>query len=212
MEKFKNKYRLDSMRADFWDYNNTGVYFVTICTKDRYHFFGEIKEQHKITCQIENSSTQEKLKTIRPGKEELKIKCSKAVEACWQQIPSQFPFASIGPFVVMPNHVHGILIISQHSYPNKRYMKNNPAQEIPLKENCQSKNRLSEVNNPMLYDGLGKVVRWFKGRCTYDIRKLNPNFSWQTLYHDRIIKNELEYHSAEIYIQNNPKKWLETNQ
>ena len=42
--KFKNKYRVDTVRAKWWDYSNNGSYFVTICTKDREHFFGEISD------------------------------------------------------------------------------------------------------------------------------------------------------------------------
>jgi putative transposase len=210
MEKFKNKYRLDSMRADFWDYNNTGVYFITICTKDKFHFFGEIKDHFNLTTPIKNLGHDENLKVIHDSKEELKNKCGEAVKACWAQIPSQFPFASIGSFVVMPNHVHGIVIIRQNAHLKKTYAKKNHIQDIQVVKNSSANYGLSEINNPMLHDGLGKVVRWFKGRCTYDVRKLNPNFAWQTLYHDRIIKNELEYHRAEIYIQNNPQKWLET--
>jgi hypothetical protein len=46
--KFKNKYHVDTVRAKWWDYTNNGSYFVTICTKDRQHFFGNIVETPKL--------------------------------------------------------------------------------------------------------------------------------------------------------------------
>ena len=61
--------------------------------------------------------------------------------------------------------------------------------------------------NPMLHDNLSRVIRWYKGRCSFEIRKRAPNFKWQPLFYDRIIRNQFEYKSIEQYIIDNPKKW-----
>lgn len=91
-EKFRNKYRIASLRLQNWDYGWNGKYFITICTKDRVHFFGEI------------ISPQQKMMLTETGKKVLEI---------WNEIPAHFPFVLLDEFLVMPNHIHGILIIDK---------------------------------------------------------------------------------------------------
>jgi REP element-mobilizing transposase RayT len=88
--KFKNKYRISSARLQTWDYANNGAYFITICTQNRLHFFGTIQNQEMQLSEI-----------------------GKFAEQYWYEIPNHFPFIELGNFVVMPNHVHGILIIDK---------------------------------------------------------------------------------------------------
>ncbi|MDL2312781.1 transposase, partial [Bacteroidales bacterium OttesenSCG-928-B11] len=85
MEKYKDKYRIPSARASWWDYGQNGAYFVTICTHNRKHFFGKIENGKMILSKIGEIAHQ-----------------------YWSEIPAHFPFAYLGEFVVMPNHVHGI--------------------------------------------------------------------------------------------------------
>jgi REP element-mobilizing transposase RayT len=88
MEKFKNKYRTTSARAKWWNYSANGGYFVTICTKNRRDYFGNI--------------IRDKLYLSKIGQ---------IANDCWMQIPNHFPFVKLGQFVIMPNHVHGIIVI-----------------------------------------------------------------------------------------------------
>ena len=90
MEKFQNKYRIPSARASWWDYGSNAAYFVTICTQNRIHFFGEIEKQTMVLSAL-----------------------GKHAETCWYDIPNHFPFVQLGAFVIMPNHVHGIIIIDK---------------------------------------------------------------------------------------------------
>lgn len=63
-------------------------------------------------------------------------------------------------------------------------------------------------HNQMGKNSLGEIVRWFKGRVKYEIcKKLNTNFSWQSNYYDRIIRNEYVLNRIREYIINNPIKW-----
>ena len=87
MKKFNNKYRIPSARLQNWDYGNNGAYFITICTKNRICFFGE-------------------------GLHE-KIETGIIAEKIWFEIPKHFPFVELDRFVVMPNHIHGIIIINK---------------------------------------------------------------------------------------------------
>jgi len=88
--KFQNKYRIPSARLQTWDYANNGAYFITICTQNREHFFGNIKNGIMQLSEI-----------------------GKLAAQFWYEIPNHFPMVELGNFVVMPNHVHGILIINK---------------------------------------------------------------------------------------------------
>ena len=87
--KFQNKYRISSIRLQSWDYSKNGAYFITICTKNRQHFFGKIENDIMQLSEI-----------------------GKLAEQYWLEIPNHFPFIELGNFIVMPNHFHGLLIIN----------------------------------------------------------------------------------------------------
>src|SRR5690606_14847257 len=90
MEKYKNKYRIASARAQWWDYGWNGAYFITICTRNREHFLGEIS-----------------------GGKMLLSNTGIIADILWYEIPNHAPFVELGDFVVMPNHIHGILILNK---------------------------------------------------------------------------------------------------
>ena len=95
-DKFKNKYRITSARLSNWDYSSNASYFITICTANREHYFGTIIDP--------------KMQLSPIGQ----IACK-----CWKEIPNHFPHFYLDEFVVMPNHVHGIVMIE------KPYIDNN---------------------------------------------------------------------------------------
>jgi hypothetical protein len=70
------------------DYSQPGAYFITVCTKDRMHLYGEVD-----------------------GEEMLVNPIGKIVEGCWNELPDHYPNVQLDGFVVMPNHVHGIIVI-----------------------------------------------------------------------------------------------------
>ena len=88
---YKNKYRSATARAQWWDYTRDAAYFVTICTQDRAPVFGAVRNGEMHLSDIGH-----------------------AAQACWDSIPDHFVFATSGAFVVMPNHVHGILILDHN--------------------------------------------------------------------------------------------------
>ena len=90
MDRFRNKYRIPSARAQWWNYGWSGVYFITICTAIREHFFGEIQNGNMILS-----------------------KTGVISDILWHEIPTHAPNVELGDFVVMPNHIHGILIFNQ---------------------------------------------------------------------------------------------------
>jgi putative transposase len=61
--------------------------------------------------------------------------------------------------------------------------------------------------NPMLHENISKIIRWYKGRCSYESRKINSNFGWQSRFHDHIIRNSKSFDIIQNYIFENPSKW-----
>jgi hypothetical protein len=163
--KFNNKYRIPSARWADWDYATEGAYYVTICTKDRKHYFGEIRDKEMLYSELGKIALEEWIKTdeVRPDMQ-LDMAC----------------------FQVMPNHIHGIVVIGRDERDNAYYTGN--------KFGPQSKN-------------LASVMRGFKSAVTSCARKLNIPFEWQARYHDRVIRDDDEFRRIAAYIEQNPQKW-----
>ncbi len=89
-DKFQNKYRIASARASWWNYGWNGAYFITVCTANRSNYFGE----------IENGKM--KLSSI-----------GILADVLWHEIKNHAENIELGAFVVMPNHIHGILILDR---------------------------------------------------------------------------------------------------
>jgi REP element-mobilizing transposase RayT len=94
MDKYKNKYRIPSARAQWWDYAWDASYFITICTRNMKHFFGR----------------------VRNGKMELSP-IGIIADACWHDLPNHAKNIALGEHVVMPNHIHGIITLSGNAAP-----------------------------------------------------------------------------------------------
>ncbi|BAZ14176.1 hypothetical protein NIES4071_60160 [Calothrix sp. NIES-4071] len=180
MTLYQNKYRVESTRLKGWDYSSNGYYFVTICTLNRVCYFGEIVSGE--------------------------VNLSKAGELARDlliQIPDYFPNFRIDEFIIMPNHVHGILIIDND-------LSKNTNQEIVncVTTNAKEKGGVTGQNNPMLsQDSLSKAIRWYKGRSKHEIGKFNPEFFWQKRFHESIIKDEQGLDAVRQYIIQNPLAW-----
>ena len=112
MDKFQNKYRIPTARLQGYDYGSNGCYYVTICTKDRIHYFGEIVNGEMQLSEI-----------------------GEIAEKFWTDIPNHFPFVILDQYVIMPNHIHGI------SFFNKSVETDNyPSLRSPNKFGRQSQN------------------------------------------------------------------------
>ena len=212
MDKFQNKYRIQSARLQNWDYGSNGAYFITICTQNREHFFGEI---------IGNNSSSNKEKSMRLNEIGL------LAEKYWKEIPKQFPYVELGNFVVMPNHTHGILIINHRSpiglvdgdglMERDRSMGRDGLMDAcvetrliaSLPSRTEKTGGFAGTKNPMLNDNISRIIRWYKGRCSFEIRKINTDFKWQSRFHDHIIRNTKSFENIQNYIVNNPKNWKE---
>lgn len=201
-KKFKNKYRIPSIRAQWWDYGSNAAYFITICTKNKKEYFGKIINRKMNLSPIGEMAHQ-----------------------IYNEIPNQFPYIIIDEFIAMPDHLHAIIIINKSVHPrfiadqNKQFIEDEEKQFIvnhqnpfieddsPLIANQEKKGGITGNKNPMLHENLSRVIRWYKGRMTFECRKINSDFQWQSLFYDNIIRNENSYWMIRQYIIDNPKNW-----
>jgi REP element-mobilizing transposase RayT len=183
MDKYKNKYRIASARAQWWDYGWNGAYFITICTANREHFFGEVEG----------------------GKMNLSA-IGHFVNSCWYEIPKHFPFVELGDFVVMPNHIHGIVIIDK-PFDGRNVETQNFASlpaicTPPTTYGSKPKNQFGPQSK-----NLASIIRGYKIGVTKNARNIHSYFTWQSRFHDHIIRNDAEYQRISDYIINNPTNW-----
>jgi REP element-mobilizing transposase RayT len=173
-EIFKNKYRINTTRAPWWDYGDNGRYFITICTSNREYYFGKIIGGEMQLSDIGERATRS-----------------------WIQIPEHFPFAKLDEFVIMPNHIHGIIIIAKSDL---KFELNKMRESIESK----SKNKFGPQSN-----NLASIIRGFKIGVTIFCNKKKYLFGWQSRYYDHIIRDDDELNRIRSYIMNNPANWTD---
>ncbi len=170
MTLYKNKYRVESIRLRDRNYAANGWYFVTICTHNRIWYFGNV-ENHEM-----------KLSPI-----------GKIAKQFWAEIPQHSKHTKIDAYVIMPNHVHGIVIIDQPNFEPKN-------RDLPLNV---SKSDMSPKAN-----SLSVIIRSYKSSVTRWCRQNGyDNFKWQTRFYETILRQENSLERIQNYIFNNPKKW-----
>jgi putative transposase len=205
MDKFQNKYRIPSARLQQWDYGWNGAYFLTICTKKRAYFFGDIMQGAM------------KLSAI-----------GQLAEKYLLEIPERYPYAILDEFVVMPNHIHVIVIIDKtddgrNDNETRMVGNDNDCRDAINRVSMETTNDLTMERdaiyrvstrggitgnkNPMLHHNISRIMNWYTGRVTFESRKIDPNYGWQARFHDHIIRDEGEYQRVKAYIINNPQNW-----
>ncbi len=175
--KYQNKYRIPSTRLPNYDYASDGAYFITICTKNMQHHFGHITNGIMHLSEI-----------------------GQFAEQFWAEIPKHFSHITLGDHVVMPNHMHGILIIDNAK--KRTVSKNNPNLDIYPKDK-----RMAAISPKS--GAIPTIIRSYKSAVTRSARPINKNFAWLPRYYDHIIQNEHAYERIANYIINNPKKWTD---
>ena len=173
MSLYKNRYKVESTRLKNWDYSSNGYYFITICTKNRNHLFGNIRYDEMQLSEI-----------------------GKIVLQYWKDIPNHFLSVRLDNFIIMPNHIHGIITIGNQDLKTPK---------LGVSTIGTNKNRYWNSGN------LGVIVNQYKRKCTIESRKIDPYFGWLPRYHDHIIRNNDELIRIRKYIQNNPLNWKEDN-
>lgn len=164
-----------SIRLPEYDYSWQGEYFVTICVHARECLLGKVVNGEMVVNEF-----------------------GQIVQRCWKELPSHYAQLSLGEWVVMPNHMHGILIINDADV---EAIPVGVIHELPLHESPMYKRR------KML---LSKIIGRFKmnsGKQINLIRNLPGSSVWQRNYYEHIIRNGKSYIEIENYIRNNPLNW-----
>jgi REP element-mobilizing transposase RayT len=162
-----------SIRLKGYDYTQPGAYFVTLVTADRACLFGEILEGE-----------------IWPNP------IGKIVEKCWYDLERHFPTISLDEFILMPNHLHGIICMGEASASLKRNFQ-------PVFAADASPQRPIGTAP----GSLGAIIQNFKSVSTRKINQVLGNSGqkvWQRNYYERIIRDEAELNRIRQYILNNP--------
>jgi REP element-mobilizing transposase RayT len=171
MELFKSRYRIPSARLNKWDYGSPGLYFVTIKTKNGESYFGDFVNGVDVETQNFASLRYSPLGII--------------ARKFWNEIPNHFPFIDLDEYMIMPDHVHGIIMINKPEYNEWHVNKFGP----------QSQN-------------LGSVIRGFKVGVKKFAKENRINFEWQPRYYDHLIRSENELNRIRVYIIENPANWI----
>jgi len=163
-----------SIRLQEYDYRQPGAYFVTICTRKRECLLGEIVDGKMVL----NSY-------------------GEIVKDEWFHSAQIRPEIELDFFVVMPNHIHGIMTIREDMQSSVRATGRSP---------------LRDHRNTLPQKSLGSFVAGLKASITKrinEIRGIPGTPFWQRNYYEHVIRNEIDLDEIRQYIENNPFKWLE---
>jgi len=160
-----------SIRLRGYNYSRAGAYFITICTQGRARLFGDIVDGEMV---LDDAG--------------------RVAWRCWRDIPNHFPHAELDEFVVMPNHVHGIIVIGGD-------------------DDVVGAKNFSPLRSAGTSKIIGSMVRGFKTGVTKWMRQNTPIHDvWQRNYYEHIVRNESELNRIRQYIINNPGNWAGDNE
>ena len=172
---FNKQYRVPSVRYKGWNYGWSGYYFVTICTEGKICYFGKITNNQIILSEIGRMAKDEWLKT--------------------QKVRS---YVRLDEFIVMPNHVHGIVVIDWDG-------ANVETQSIAsLQQKGEYLNKFSPQSK-----NLASIIRGFKSAVKKYAVMNNIDFTWQSRFYDHIIRNDRSLEKIRDYIRKNLYKWVD---
>ncbi len=166
------------IRLRNFDYSSQAWYFITICTKNRKHSFGEIEDKQMLLSAI-----------------------GEQAELYWNEIPEHFPHIELGEFIIMPNHIHGIIGIVDSP------------QSAAVRTRHVVSQRVSQPNNTNQFGktiagSVSAIIGQFKSTLTRWSRKNDyDDFAWQGRFHDHIIRTDSAFERISDYIKNNPTNW-----
>ena len=161
------KLRRKSIRLKNYNYSKIGTYYITICTNKKECIFGNISNGKMITNENGN-----------------------IVGTFWKNLPKKYKNCKLDKFIIMPNHLHGLIIIESDNV--------GAIHELPL----QKTQRRSML--------LPKIIGYFKMNTAKKINQIRQSPGervWQRNYFERIIRNNKELNKIKYYISKNPIKW-----
>jgi REP element-mobilizing transposase RayT len=180
-----NRHHRRSIRLPDYDYARAGAYFVTVCAEGHTCLFGDIIDgQMRLTRLGENA------------------------DECWQEMPVHFGGVRLDAFVVMPNHVHGIIMIADAGGATVGATHASPVQQF----------RRAIPNGPKPRS-IGTIIGSYKSAVSKRINDIratpgvwathaSPLRVWQRNYYEHVIRNQESLNRIRLYIMNNPASWM----
>ena len=172
-----------STRLKGYDYSQEGSYFITLNLKDRKCLFGEI-----VTVDDAVGTSHVRTSHVMSRRQKMILNnIGKIANDCWLEIPKHFPNVILHEYIIMPNHVHGIIELTVGT----SYMMS----------------RQNKFSKP-IPGSISVIIQQYKSSVTRFVIKSNISyFKWQSRFYERIIRNERAFHNISEYIKNNPNKW-----
>jgi REP element-mobilizing transposase RayT len=182
------KHHRRSIRLKGYDYSSEGAYYVTIVTQGRECLLGEIIDGEMYLNGYGN-----------------------IVQKWWNEIPIHFPNVELGAFVIMPNHVHGIIFITTERRGEAVSPLDNPNNNLHVYDD--ETNNMGGETPPLRKRTLGQIVAYFKYQSTKEMNRIETEKAitrfWQRNYYEHIIRNDKDLQNKTDYIQANPLLWDE---
>jgi putative transposase len=183
------KYHRQSTRLKNFDYASNGAYHVTICAWKRERWFGEIQNDKMILNEV-----------------------GKIILEEWNQTRELRPNVVLDAFVIMPNHIHAIIVlVNPDESTNVGVRRVSPLQHNDFDDNQTIQKSKSALPNGATKGSLGAIVGSIKAAVSKRVnqaRGVSGLTIWQRGFHDRIIRNEAELERTRTYIEHNPANWV----
>lgn len=188
------KHHRRSIRLKGYDYSSEGAYYVTIVVQGRECLFGEIIDGEMYLNEY-----------------------GEIVQKWWHEIPNHFPNVVLGAFVIMPNHVHGIIWIIDKRRGEVISPHNDPNNNILNKNFDGTSNQGGDASQPPLQKPtLGQIVAYFKYQSTKEMNRIETDKAitkfWQRNYYEHVIRDEKDLQNKTDYIESNPMLWDEDDE
>jgi len=181
-ERFRGAFRVGSARLPGWDYRSPGAYFITVCTAGRLCTLGEVRGEEGDARAL-----------LSPAGE--------IVAEEWVRTEALRPNVTLDAWVVMPNHFHGIIALTDSAERTAAPVETPRRGVSTMGMSERPQNRLSAGS-------LSAIIGQFKSVSTKRIRvTCNPAFGWQPRFHDHIVRHDAELEYIRRYISQNPARW-----
>jgi REP element-mobilizing transposase RayT len=181
MESNSESHKRRSLRLKDYNYSLPGAYFITLITKNREHLFGEIQNGQMILNEFGKIVHEEYIKL------------------------SEIPIIELDVFQIMPDHIHGVIIIRETYLNSAREIQESLQARITHK--LQHNLNIQQYRRNMI---LPKIIGRFKtlsAKRINQLRQAQGSPVWQRNYYERVIRNEIELKRIREYIINNPINW-----
>jgi putative transposase len=168
-----------TIRLRDFDYRQPGFYYITICVEKHTIMFGHIVND---SMHLNHNGL--------------------VAKQVWNALPQRFPGIELDQYVIMPNHMHGIIALKDEQ-PLLYHKVNTDRVPERFKATVQQAGRTYKQ-----MPGLGQIIRSFKAEVTYRIHRTgSPDFTWQKRYYESILTSEKALEFTRLYIVNNPARW-----